>query len=842
MAKTSNKTSAKKQTNTKKKMTKQEEMQLSSLNTEMRGFAFLILGILLTYFILWEQTGTVGTFAAKTMLSLFGKVGKVLLCIALIADGVTILLKKQGVSLWIYILVFVITCAISVNDNIFDLYKFSDTALYSELWNTPSAGGFVCGLCSKFLKESLQVVGTYILLIGIIIISFIVIYKKSFVSAVKHSADVAKETAEEIKNKLPSKTLDFEDDSTSSIMRKKQKEKTPSIELKKTKTVLETKNGDRLILVKKSDIPKENKFLDDFETHEPSPRKATSKNKTAKNTEPHSFLDDFDDSMPNRENKKVSKKNFAVNNVEQDTVSNTDITQEEEKITAKDMHEATYAVKEKINESKSTAEESEYQFPPVSLLDPPERGKVSVDATKLRQTGAKLLKVLADFGVEANIENITTGPVLTRYEVSLKSGTRVSKVSGLANDIAYALAAKSIRIEAPIPGKSAIGIEIPNDTRRIVRLSEILTDKQFKESKSPLTIALGQTITGQTLLMDIPKMVHVLIAGATGAGKSVCMNTLILSILYHAKPEDVRLILIDPKKVEFSSYANLPHLLIPVVTNPKEAAGALGWAVREMEDRYEKFSESKVKNLKGYNEYAKANDMEKLPYIVLIIDELSDLMMVAGKQIEDAIVRLAQLARAAGIHLVLATQRPTVNVITGTIKANIPGRIAFATNSQIDARTILDVSGAEKLLRNGDMLFKETDEIIRAQGAFVSDEEVERVVDFIKEHSSANFNDEIHEEIINSANKDDDVKSVIENAHEDENDDEALIKKAMEIAYQNKGKLSTSLLQRRLRVGYARGARIVDEMENRGYISPADGSKPREVLISYEEFFNEEEE
>lgn len=839
MANTRKNTSAKGSTNPKKKPTKQERMQINSVNTEMRGFVFLIIGILLTYFTLWEQTGVVGMFIAKLMLSLFGKVGRVMLCIALIADGITLIMKKQGISLWLYILVFVITCALSVNDKILDIYKFSDTALYSELWNLPSSGGIICGLCAKFLKESLQVVGTYILLVGIIIISFIVIYKKSFVNALKHSADMAKDAAEEIKNKLPAKTFDFDEDEKP---KKRKEKKKPSIELNKTKTVLETKNGDRLLLVKKSDMPKSKTFDDDFGWNEPEKKiKSAKRNKVETESENELLSDDFDVFIYDEKKQEAKKKSKSDNAKPTVKASIVKEPEEEKKVTKQQMREASSEVGEKINESKLNSEESKYEFPPISLLDQPERSKVNVEPAKLKQTGVKLLKVLSDFGVEANIENITTGPVLTRYELSLKSGTRVSKVSGLANDIAYALAAKSIRIEAPIPGKSAIGIEIPNETRRIVRLSEILTDKQFKEAKSPLTIALGQTITGQTLLMDIPKMVHVLIAGATGAGKSVCMNTLILSILYHAKPDEVKLILIDPKKVEFSSYANLPHLLIPVVTNPKEAAGALGWAVREMEERYEKFSECKVKNLKGYNEHAKANGLEKLPYIVLIIDELSDLMMVAGKQIEDAIVRLAQLARAAGIHLVLATQRPTVNVITGTIKANIPGRIAFATNSQIDARTILDVSGAEKLLRNGDMLFKETDEIIRAQGAFVSDEEVERVVDFIKEHSDANFNDEVHEEIINSVKQDDDVKAVVESAQDDENDDEVLIRKAMEIAYQNKGKLSTSLLQRRLRVGYARGARIVDEMENRGYISPADGAKPREVLISYEEFFNENE-
>ncbi len=841
MANTRKNTSAKESTNSKKKTTKQEQMQINSVNTEMRGFVFLIIGILLTYFTLWEQTGVVGMFIAKLMLSLFGKVGRVMLCIALISDGIALIMKKRGISLWLYILVFVTTCALSVNDKILDIYKFSDTALYSELWNLPSSGGIICGLCAKFLKESLQVVGTYILLVGIIIISFIVIYKKSFVNALKHSADRAKDAAEEIKNKLPAKTFDFDFDEDEKPKKRKEKKK-PSIELNKTKTVLETQNGDRLLLVKKSDMPKSKTFDDDFGWNEPEKKsKSVKQNRTENESEIDSFSDDFDVFIYDEKKQESKKKSKPDNKKTAVNASVVKEPEEEKKVTKQQMREALSEVGEKINENKLNSEEKQYEFPPISLLDPPERSKVSVEPAKLKQTGVKLLKVLADFGVEANIENITTGPVLTRYELSLKSGTRVSKVSGLANDIAYALAAKSIRIEAPIPGKSAIGIEIPNETRRIVRLSEILTDKQFKESKSPLTIALGQTITGQTLLMDIPKMVHVLIAGATGAGKSVCMNTLILSILYHAKPDEVKMILIDPKKVEFSSYANLPHLLIPVVTNPKEAAGALGWAVREMEERYEKFSECKVKNLKGYNEHAKANGLEKLPYIVLIIDELSDLMMVAGKQIEDAIVRLAQLARAAGIHLVLATQRPTVNVITGTIKANIPGRIAFATNSQIDARTILDVSGAEKLLRNGDMLFKETDEIIRAQGAFVSDEEVERVVDFIKEHSDANFNDEVHEEIINSVKQDDEVKAVVESAQDDENDDEVLIRKAMEIAYQNKGKLSTSLLQRRLRVGYARGARIVDEMENRGYISPADGAKPREVLISYEEFFNENE-
>lgn len=482
-------------------------------------------------------------------------------------------------------------------------------------------------------------------------------------------------------------------------------------------------------------------------------------------------------------------------------------------------------------EHSVVVEDEHYEYPPVELLSKPKKKALKGGAKALTDTATRLQKTLYSFGVSAKVENVSVGPAITRYELKPAEGVRVSKIANLADDIALNLAAETIRIEAPIPGKQAVGIEVPNKEKEVVHFREIIESPEFKNNKSKLTVGLGKDVAGNVRLADIAKMPHVLIAGSTGSGKSVCINTIIASIVYNAKPSEVKFVMVDPKVVELSVYNGIPHLLIPVVTDPKKAAGALAWAVQEMDDRYNKFASKGVRDLKGYNKaIEKENEAGKLPQIVIIIDELADLMMVAKNDVEDAICRLAQKARAAGMHLVIATQRPSVDVITGLIKANVPSRIAFAVSSQVDSRTILDSVGAEKLLGKGDMLFFPTgaSKPARIQGAFVSDEEVEKIVDFIKSNGTATYSEDILESIENNNKSDKELSQ-----EQNDDDTDPFLMDAIQTVVET-GQASTSFIQRKFKVGYARAGRIIDQMEERGVISGYQGSKPREVLMSLE--------
>ena len=481
-------------------------------------------------------------------------------------------------------------------------------------------------------------------------------------------------------------------------------------------------------------------------------------------------------------------------------------------------------------EHAMVVEDEHYEYPPVELLAKPGKKALKGGAKALTDTATKLQKTLYSFGVSAKVENVSVGPAITRYELKPAEGVRVSKIANLADDIALNLAAETIRIEAPIPGKQAVGIEVPNKEKESVHLREVLESDEFCESESKLTVALGKDVAGNIQLADIAKMPHVLIAGSTGSGKSVCINTIITSIIYKSKPSEVKLVMVDPKVVELSVYNGIPHLLIPVVTDPKKAAGALAWAVQEMDNRYNLFAQKGVRDLKGYNKAIEKDEgAGKLPQIVIIVDELADLMMVAAKDVEESICRLAQKARAAGMHLVIATQRPSVDVITGLIKANVPSRIAFAVSSQVDSRTILDSVGAEKLLGKGDMLFfpSGAPKPSRIQGAFVSDDEVEKIVDFIKSNGTATYSEDILESIENSNKSDKELAA--EQAEDDDTD--PFLMDAIQTVVET-GQASTSFIQRRFKVGYARAGRIIDQMEERGVISGYQGSKPREVLMT----------
>ncbi len=484
-----------------------------------------------------------------------------------------------------------------------------------------------------------------------------------------------------------------------------------------------------------------------------------------------------------------------------------------------------------LEHAMTVEDDEQYEYPPLELLGKPNKKALKGGAKALTDTAAKLQKTLHSFGVSAKVENVSVGPAITRYELKPAEGVRVSKIANLADDIALNLAAETIRIEAPIPGKQAVGIEVPNSAREAVHLREVLDSDVFKTNESKLAIALGKDVAGEVQLADIAKMPHILIAGSTGSGKSVCINTIITSVLYHAKPSEVKFVMVDPKVVELSVYNGIPHLLIPVVTDPRKAAGALAWAVQEMDNRYNLFAEKGVRDLKGYNKAIEHEEgVGQLPQIVIIVDELADLMMVAKNDVEDAICRLAQKARAAGMHLVIATQRPSVDVITGLIKANVPSRIAFAVSSQVDSRTILDSVGAEKLLGKGDMLYfpSGAPKPSRVQGAFVTDDEVEKIVSFIKSNGTATYSEDILESIENG-NKTD--KEIAETTEDDDTD--PFLMEAIQTVVET-GQASTSFIQRRFKVGYARAGRIIDQMEERGVISGYQGSKPREVLMTKE--------
>lgn len=503
-----------------------------------------------------------------------------------------------------------------------------------------------------------------------------------------------------------------------------------------------------------------------------------------------------------------------------------------------DVEAEAQAMEEKLREQQE-APPKEYKVPPFNLLKKGKKTGGDSDA-QLRATARKLEQTLQNFGVRVHVTNASCGPSVTRYELQPEQGVKVSKIVGLADDIKLNLAVTDLRIEAPIPGKAAVGIEVPNSENTAVMLRDLLESNEFQQSKSRITVAVGKDIAGKTVVADIAKMPHLLVAGSTGSGKSVCINTMIMSMIYKADPEDVKLIMVDPKVVELSIYNGIPHLMIPVVTDPKKAAGALNWAVAEMMKRYDLFAKYNVRDLKGFNEKVEHLEEEdapkKMPQIVIIVDELADLMMVAPKDVEAAICRLAQLARAAGIHLILATQRPSVNVITGLIKANMPSRIAFAVSSGVDSRTIIDMSGAEKLLGKGDMLFYPTGipKPMRVQGSFVSDKEVQKVVDYLIENNgNADYSDELEEHM--NADIGGEGTPISDGEGDGQSARDQYFAEAGKLII-DKDKASIGMLQRMFKIGFNRAARIMDQLADAGVVGPEEGTKPRKVLMTAEEF------
>ena len=582
------------------------------------------------------------------------------------------------------------------------------------------------------------------------------------------------------------------------------------------------------------DIP-----LDDeppVQEEKPKKKAKTKAEKTQDVEEAEEFADDYSKLIAEI-NQATSKNRQSRQETKKKTIDDIVKTASEDKTEKSDEEKSEPIPEFVVTEEDMQKEVKEYKLPSVDILKTVKHKSAKDVSAELKNNAELLVDTLASFGVQAEITDISRGPTVTRYELKPASGVRISKITNLSDDIALNLAAVNVRIEAPIPGKAAVGIEIPNTVKNSVSMREVIDSADFNAQKSLLSAGLGKDIAGKTVFCDIAKMPHLLIAGTTGSGKSVCMNSIIVSILYRANPEEVKFLMIDPKKVEFSKYENIPHLLVPVVTDPRKASGALGWAVSEMLERYQKFSDTGVRDIEGYNRYVeKHEDMKPMPKIVICIDELADLMMAAPKEVEDSICRLAQMARAAGMHLVIATQRPSVDVITGLIKANISSRIALTVSSAIDSRTILDSSGAEKLLGMGDMLYSPigSNKPLRVQGCYISDDEVEALCEFIKNQGESEYSEEIQKEIESKAVQDKTSNKFTDGSDSAENLD-PLFDDAVDVVLEN-GKASTSFLQRKLGVGYSRGSKIMDQMEDKHIIGPAEGAKPRKILINKQQW------
>lgn len=696
------------------------------------------------------------------------------------------------------------------------------------------AGGSLGETLTSVMTPALGVVGTYVVLVIFMIICMVVITGKSALKSVKRQGgraytrarsgnarrrEIARERQELRKKEAAAKEAKGEKES------RRTRRKDRHVEGVSFDTTLAKKSPDVRELKPAESIlkPKEQPVYEEPELpEEKQPEFVINRAVPSEPAEPDGFADFTEEA-----NETVPESREASAGGRKSRTDSGEIAKETADI-------------EKASEEELKKPKKEYKLPSISLLKRGKKDGGDSDA-HLRDTAIKLQETLKSFGVKVTITNVSCGPSVTRYELQPEQGVKVSKIVGLADDIKLNLAAADIRIEAPIPGKAAVGIEVPNKENSTVMLRDLLENKEFKSSASKISFAVGKDIAGKTVVADIGKMPHLLVAGATGSGKSVCINTLIMSILYKASPDEVKLIMIDPKVVELSVYNGIPHLMIPVVTDPKKAAGALNWAVTEMMRRYQMFAEYQVRDMKGYNEKIENEKPDengdkpaKMPQIVIIVDELADLMMVAPGDVEDAICRLAQLARAAGLHLVIATQRPSVNVITGLIKANMPSRIAFSVSSGVDSRTIIDMHGAEKLLGKGDMLFYPSgyQKPARVQGAFVSDKEVQSVVDFLRDtNGDVSYSEEVTEQVNSGA-----VGTVqIGNDGGNDSNQDAYFAKAGKFIIE-KEKASIGMLQRMFRIGFNRAARIMDQLCEAGVVGPEEGTKPRKVLMSMEEF------
>ena len=789
----------------KKKTNKKAKKRAS--NMDLAVVAIIILSILLCVLI-YGNSGIVGVKLNEILGGMMGiikyilPIGTFLIGIKLALDDDEYLTSKLTQYTVLLISVAVLMSAWQINSGEMSISNKTMQTVVKEAYNlgTQDIGGGALGVILAMpLSKLLSPIGAIILCIGVVIMLAVFTFGINISEIINNFVEKTEENREE----KYERRQQLREEQKKARMEAKQE----SIENRKKAKELQKEQARREAL-EEEDVGEQIKINFGGRILEEDDKKGRKK-----------YDHSNDDLTP------LTKETKKTQSIQPDVIENNLFRQEEEKKEDK--------TKEVLQlEHAMVVEDENYEYPPIELLSKPDKKKLKGGAKALTDTATKLQKTLYSFGVSAKVENVSVGPAITRYELKPAEGVRVSKIANLADDIALNLAAETIRIEAPIPGKQAVGIEVPNKEKEAVHLREVLESEEFQNNKSKLTVALGKDVAGNIQLADIAKMPHVLIAGSTGSGKSVCINTIISSIIYNAKPSEVKMVMVDPKVVELSVYNGIPHLLIPVVTDPKKAAGALAWAVQEMDNRYNLFAAKGVRDIKGYNKaIEKEEGQGTLPQIVIIVDELADLMMVAAKDVEEAICRLAQKARAAGMHLVIATQRPSVDVITGLIKANVPSRIAFAVSSQVDSRTILDSVGAEKLLGKGDMLFFPTGfpKPVRVQGAFVSDEEVEKIVGFVKKNGTANYSEDILETIENSNKTEKELAQ--EQAEDDETD--PFLMDAIEAVIEQ-GTASTSFIQRRFKVGYARAGRIIDQMEERGIISGYQGSKPREVLMPKE--------
>ena len=796
---------------TKKKKNTKNNQQLNMIKKEV----YLLLLLAFSILLMISNFGFGGAFGYATTTVLFGIFGfmayffpvilfVIIAFIAVNKDNTIAVIKAvAGIVLF-----FCLCTCLELFSTTYDKTR-TLMSYYTRSGEYKKGGGFIAGVIIKALSPVFGILGTYVILTVLVIICIVLITEKSILKSIFNGGSkvirtakddvIRKREAFQIKKEKEEKEEEEKED-----LRRNKKRKGVAFD-----TALPKEEEENQKLPQNSSAPA---FSTDFVIHRGEP------------------LDTQEEILfePEKANPMAEEKE-EIKELVKKGVKNPKSSEDQVK-------ESVEAIGMEIH-AKKQEEKKEYIFPPISLLKKGKTGKKGDSDKMLKETAVKLQQTLQNFGVSVTITNISYGPSVTRYELQPEQGVKVSKIVNLADDIKLNLAAADIRIEAPIPGKAAVGIEVPNKENSAVMFRDLLETKEFKEHPSNIAFAAGKDIGGKVVVTDIAKMPHLLIAGATGSGKSVCINTIIMSIIYKAHPDDVKLIMVDPKVVELSVYNGIPHLFIPVVTDPKKAAGALNWAVAEMMDRYQKFAEYNVRDLKGYNEKIKSiNHIEddekpsKLPQIVIIVDELADLMMVAPGEVEDAICRLAQLARAAGIHLIIATQRPSVNVITGLIKANMPSRIAFSVSSGVDSRTIIDMNGAEKLLGKGDMLFypQGYQKPARVQGAFVTDKEVSAVVDFIVEKNSvAQYNTEIEEK----------MNAVTQNKNETtvDSDRDVYFVDAGKFIIE-KDKASIGMLQRVFKIGFNRAARIMDQLCDAGVVGEEEGTKPRKVLMSLEEF------
>lgn len=855
---------------------------------------------ILIYLALFGALGAFGKVISGIIFGLFGIVSYVIPFVIFMSAAFFISNKGKGVAyvkvIAAVVLAFIFTALSQLMfDKDFDPDKI--TEYYTHCGLEKCGGGFVGGLISHSLKSAIGKPGTYILLIFLAIVAIVLITERSFFSGVRKGSEsiyyTAKDNSEKVrerrdeKRRLREEREEYRKNHPEEFENVKRRDKKVSGVMLDTKLSPAASENDDIHEIKGDGeepavLPNINiktahnieysvsEDIDDEEieaisdnlvdAHDRFAEKAsTSKEKIVdegiKIHEPiiEDVTDDTEitDENPAYEQPAHVNLNFDNVNITGENISGHGQVKDVEKQTE---YEESYVKNDSVSVIKKPVKKKTiYKFPPLSMLRPGKKNENTESVAELKETAARLQSTLKTFGVNVTITDIAQGPSVTRYEMQPEVGTKVSKITGLQDDIKLNMAAKDIRIEAPIPGKAAVGIEIPNKEVSTVSFRDLIDSKPFKEAESKISFAVGKDLSGSTVVADIGKMPHMLIAGSTGSGKSVCINTLIMSIIYKASPDEVKLIMVDPKVVELSVYNGIPHLMIPVVTDPKKAAAALNWGVAEMTDRYNKFAEFGVRDLKGYNKkleqkFADVPESErpkKLPQIVIIVDELADLMMVASNEVEASICRLAQLARAAGIHLVIATQRPSVDVITGLIKANMPSRIAFAVSSGVDSRTILDMNGAERLLGKGDMLFypQGYTKPARVQGAFISDEEISEIVEFLKQNcgGESQYDEQVMADVEkgSSAGAGQPGASSGQGAADDDRDEYFI--DAARLAIEQE-KASIGYFQRKFKIGFNRAARIMDQLYEEGIVAAEEGTKPRRVLMSMEEFENALEE